>query len=291
MEMTPFFAIWISVNVIGIIGNTLAIISIARQRQLLKNNYYFLVLHLAVCDLGALITQLLTGIVDVVRYIRFGITCVLHSLHFPFYFSGIIMMLIIAVLRYRATVHPLKPAICRAKLTKVCCVVYVVDSIIGLGLVLPQCFYVNLSDLSGKFLEGIDLLIYLVPTIFMIACYCKIGLALVEQNKQIKRMSSAAVRNRHKHGQRIFRTCLCTVICFAVGRLLNTVSLIWRVAGKYSLVEKNLWIPITSELLIVAGTHSANPLIYGILDKRMFRPIKLCKKKRQTPEELSMQET
>ena len=42
------------VLVFGILGNILVIISILRQKQVLKNNYYFLVLHLAICDLGAL---------------------------------------------------------------------------------------------------------------------------------------------------------------------------------------------------------------------------------------------
>ena len=40
------------VLVFGILGNILVIISILRQKKLLKKNYYFLVLHLAICDLG-----------------------------------------------------------------------------------------------------------------------------------------------------------------------------------------------------------------------------------------------
>jgi hypothetical protein len=40
------------VNVVGILGNILVIISILSQKKLLKNNYYFLVLHLAICDEG-----------------------------------------------------------------------------------------------------------------------------------------------------------------------------------------------------------------------------------------------
>jgi hypothetical protein len=40
------------VLVVGILGNILVIISILRQKKLLKSNYYFLVLHLAICDLG-----------------------------------------------------------------------------------------------------------------------------------------------------------------------------------------------------------------------------------------------
>ena len=50
------------------------------------------------------------------------------------------MMLIISVLRYRATVHPLKPAISRRKLKVVCGLVYLVGFIAGYGTRLPLCF-------------------------------------------------------------------------------------------------------------------------------------------------------
>ena len=182
------------------------------------------------------------------------------------------MMLMISVLRYRATVHPLKPAISRGKLTNFCYVVYVTSLTTGLGLNVPSCVYVKLNHfIYTKFISGFDFFLNLVPTVFMIVCYCKIGLALVKQNKQIKRMDSAVVRNRHNHDRRIFLVCLCTVLCFAVGRLLRTVSLIWKIAGEYSPFSKHLWLYYISYILVAAGTVSANPLTYGILDKRMFR--------------------
>ena len=39
----------------GILGNILVIISILRLKKLLKNNYYFSILDLAICDLGVLV--------------------------------------------------------------------------------------------------------------------------------------------------------------------------------------------------------------------------------------------
>ena len=52
------------VVVFGILGNILVILSILRQKMnLLKNNYYFLVLHLAICDLASLIVHIF-NIVD-----------------------------------------------------------------------------------------------------------------------------------------------------------------------------------------------------------------------------------
>ena len=173
---------------------------------------------------------------------------------------------------------------------KVCCVVYVVNLIIGLGSHVPQCFDTqNYDTIYSRFLVGFDVFYYLVATIFMIVCYCKIGLALVKQKKQIKRLGSAAVRIRHNRDQRIFLVCLSTVVCFVVGRLLVSVWLMWILAGKHSLLFKHFWINYAGNILLAAGTVSANPLIYGILDIRMFRFLKLCRKKRETPEELAFQ--
>ena len=59
------------------------------------------------------------------------------------------MMLTISLLRYRATVHPLKPPISRRKLIAVCGLVYLVGLIAGCGIGLPLCFaksnFVNLA--------------------------------------------------------------------------------------------------------------------------------------------------
>ena len=50
------------------------------------------------------------------------------------------MMLIISLLRYRATVHPLKPDVSRRKLKVVCGLVYIVGLIAGYATYLPVCF-------------------------------------------------------------------------------------------------------------------------------------------------------
>ena len=49
-------AVFLSLTqVFGVLGNVLVIYSIVSQRNLIKNNYYFLVLHLAFCDLMVLL--------------------------------------------------------------------------------------------------------------------------------------------------------------------------------------------------------------------------------------------
>ncbi len=56
------YILYAVVLVFGILGNILVVISILRQKNVLKSNYYFLVLQLAICDLGALIILLLDAI-------------------------------------------------------------------------------------------------------------------------------------------------------------------------------------------------------------------------------------
>ena len=288
----------ISVSVFGILGNILVIFCIARQKQLLKKNYYFLVLHLAICDLGEVTMLPLSYIAlsyDV--YLGFNIFCLFFSLDTFFLLSGVAMMLMISLLRYRATVHPLKPAISRVKLIKFCCVVYVVSLVFGLGqLTVPQCINNPIDNrifdnpIYLRFVIGFGLFLSFVLTISIIVCYGKIGLAIVKQNRRMKRMGSAAVTNRHNRDRRIFLVCLCTVVCFAVGRSLISVASIWIIAGKYALLAKHVWVFLAGFVLTAAGTNSANPVIYGILDKSMFKFLKLCRKKRQIREDLAMQE-
>ena len=104
-------------------------------------------------------------------------------------------MLIISLLRYRATVHPLKPAISRRKLKVVCGLVYLVGLIAGCGIHLPLCFiktnavYVAYLKFNLAFLMFFG---FFVPAVFMAVVYYKISRSLIKQNKHIKRVCSDA---------------------------------------------------------------------------------------------------
>ncbi|CAB4001697.1 neuropeptide FF receptor 2-like, partial [Paramuricea clavata] len=115
------------VLVFGTIGNILVAISVLRQKTVLENRHYFLVLQLAICDLGVLIIYLSDRIASYWYESLFTysvMSCALTSIYYVFQVAGICMMLVISLLRYRATVHPLKPAISRRKLKVVCGLVY-----------------------------------------------------------------------------------------------------------------------------------------------------------------------
>ena len=85
-------------------------VHILRQKNVLKNNYYFLVLQLAICDLGALIIYLLHVIFynwleePLNKFNKFY--CLGYNVSYIFQVAGIGMMLVISELRYRALCIP-----------------------------------------------------------------------------------------------------------------------------------------------------------------------------------------
>jgi hypothetical protein len=137
--------------------------------------------------------------------------------------------------------------------------------------------------------------LYFFPTIFMAVVYYKIGRALIKQNRYMKNECSNPVTRgapdsnsfnilKFIRNRRTFFVCLITVLCYGIGNIPITVYLISGIAGEHHLLKKYVWILYLANVLRVAGSHSVNPLIYGILDKRLLTFWKLCRKKKQRPQ-------
>jgi hypothetical protein len=113
----------------------------------------------------------------------------------------------------------------------------------------------------------------------MAVVYCKIGQALLKQNRYMKRVCSNPVRRsapsssfkilKFIRNRRTFFVCLITVLCFGIGNIPVSVWYILEIAGKNYFLMENVWTEYLAEVLRVAGSHSVNPLIYGILDKNL----------------------
>ena len=268
--------------VLGILGNLSVIISIARQRCLLKKNYYFLVLKLSICDLAALIIKFLDHVdihwIDKPVYYYSTIYCTFSSSYYVFVIAEVAVMLIISVHRFRATVHPLMPDIGRRKLKMICSLAYIVSLIVGFGVSSPKC-YVRLNVIYRKLFNLQSVSIHFGPTIFMAVVYYKIGLALVRQRQHMKRVCSYAARSQHIRDRRIFIVCLSTVLCYRIGRLPFSLWYISDIVDEHNLLVKNVWVLCLSMVLNIAGTHSANAILYGILDRKIFVFKKYCMKR------------
>ena len=292
------------VVVFGILGNILITLSILRQKKnMLKNDYYFLVLHLTICDLAALIVLVFCivnffWLEESLSDHSLVITCNIYVILDVFQLIGVGMMLIISLLRYRAIVHPLKPAISRRKLKVICGLVYLVGLIVRCGIGLPRCFLMSnvVYVAYWKFYLAFRIIfVYFVPTIFMAVVYYKISRSLVKQNKYIKRVGSNTMRQRgpnsffnilkYIRNRRTFRVCPPVVFCYGIACIPMSVWFMWFITGEYHLVMKYVWVGYFADVLAVAGLHSVNPVIYGILDKQLLAFWKCCcKKKRKTQE-------
>ena len=286
------------VIVFGIIGNIWVILSILKQKIVLKNNYYFLVLHLAICDLIVLIVHFF----DMVKHLWLKdsfsvhfhmIICHILVITNAFQFAGIGMMLIISLLRYRAIVHPLKPAISRRKLKVACGLVYLVGLITACGIRLPLCYIksnVVISVYWKMFQAFWVFFVSAVATILMTVVYYKIAKALITQNNYIKRVCLDATRQRapdssfnvlrNIRNRRTFLVCLSIVLCYGIGSIPISVLFIRFITYDEDHLElKDGWVWHFAHVIKLISSHSINPLIYGMLDKKIVAFSKLCRKR------------
>ena len=294
---------FIVVVVFGILGNSLIILSLLRQKKnRLKNNYYFVVLHLAICDLAALIFQIFYSIDAIWLEEPLSdhsptITCHVYAIRDAIEFAGLGMMLIISLLRYRATVQPLKPAISQRKLKIVCCLVYLVYLIAGCGAHLPSCFIKSSDDFAKKFDYAFWIFFGLfLPTICMAIIYHKIARALIKQHKYMKRICSKAVRRRafpdssfilrYIQNRRTFLVCLSVVLCYGISQIPVSVWFVWFILRENHLQVKYVWVQYFTRVLRIAGSHAVNPLIYGIFDKKLLKFWKCCSYKKRTAQKI-----
>jgi hypothetical protein len=285
----PFF----TVVIFGILGNSLVIISILKQRCLQKNNYHFTVFQLAICDLGVLVIVFLELVnayfVAESIFPNSLIQCLVSDTVFIFQVAGICMMLVISITRYRAIVDPLKPVISRQKLKHVCVLVYIIGLVGGYGAFVPLCFMQEYTAVLVKRVLDVYLIscFYFFPTLFLGVIYYKMCRALVKQHKHMKRVCSPKTRSassfknlRYFRNRRAFLICFISVLCYAVGNLPISVWFLWEIVGENYLQTKYLWFFYLTFVLRIAGTCSVNPLIYGIMDKKLVSFWKLCEQKR-----------
>ena len=283
----------------GIVGNILVIVSILRQKYSLKNNYCFLVLQLAINDLGVLFFYLLENIINLILEkspYTYSITYRLfNTLTMLFQVAGIGIMLVISVLRHRATIHPLKPPISRGKLKVIFCLVYIAGFIAGYGPTIPLVLmYGKDTDIATLYdklhSEYLITCYYLPPTLVMAILYFQVCRELIKQKKRIKILCSNTatqstcsssfniltfIRNR-----RAAIVCACTVVCYGVGNIPMSVWFAWEITGEHRLLQNYAWVRYFANVFRVVGCHAINPVIYGILDRKLLSFWKICFKRR-----------
>lgn len=286
------------VIICGLIGNSLVIYSIMKERRLLKSNYYYLVLILAVFDAIHLSTALRVNYADWFQTWPLPHTTACKIwLHFEMLVCtfGVELMVIICILRYRAVLQPLKRPIHRKTLRLIVLILFLAINI----YLVPHIIAYKYSQLKGchqhwsnKTLRLIYTLLsllihYVLPVIVMSILYFRICTALVKQSRKMNSMlqdkttsngeeTSAGTsehfqRIRHHRNTRTFLISVVSVGIFSVALLpfeiwwICNVNDFGALGGDYA-----GWFYLS----YMIGSSSVNPFIYGVLDRKLVEALK-----------------
>lgn len=284
------------VVLLGILGNLLVILCISRRRQLLKNNFYCLVFHVTISDL----CYLLFSVYEVYIALAYGAVasfenpsvclafCLARDI---FLLLGAYFMLVISVCRYHAVLKPLKPAISSQRLKSILCFVYLSTLLVS-GQKIYFCL-VSSSEIPNTAIVLVQyaktIIWYVIPVTTMTVIYWKICWELIRQNNVVKCSTLILTGNQmnerrfkrlaHHRNWRAFLVSFVTVVCFAVGGLPRHVGcLLWASDSDSRGFRLDLFLSI-GWLIQATGTCAINPLIYGILDKKLLLFLKFNHRK------------
>ena len=276
---------FIFVVMFGILGNVLVILSMLKQRRLLRNNFYYLVFHVTICDLSYLLLSIYQGYFILsgksVSYSNCVACITFRSILDLYLILGAYFMLVISVIRYRAVLHPLKPAISLRRLKVISVFVYLSAFLIS-SPKMYFCFSHNhLSYVYETTAHCARTIIwYFLPCTIMAIIYWKMCRELIRQNNVIKSSNSNSKmtqsnmgkfnRLRHHRNWRTFLVSLATVLCFAVGGLPRQVGNLFYVTQLDCPDHRVLLVVDYGWVLQAVGTCALNPLIYGVLDKKLL---------------------
>ena len=276
------------VAVIGMIGNLLVILIILRNPRLLRNTYYFFVLHLAICDffINVFSSSYIYDSFNGKSMISSPVLCKLWwPIHTVFFSAGVFFMVAISIVRYQAVAKPLKPPVSRWKVKVLAVLVYVFATI----CVLPYVLVLQFNYKSGcveewpvetlnicytLFLANVQ---YLIPVVLLAMMYWKICIALVKQNRKLKVLPASTSpsqqqnvspyqRLRQHRNVRTFLVSFTVVVCFAVTTLLSQIIYILSTSNVIEFPGYTYWFLLVENF----GVSAVNPFVYGTLDKKLF---------------------
>ena len=266
----------------GILGNILVILSILlRQRRLLKNKFYYLLFHVTICDLSYLLLSVFHVYVILagkkLNYQSRSVCIAFRFFRELFLIFGAYFLLFISIIRYRAVLHPLTPSISYGRLKVLSCFVYILSLLISCPII-----YFCVSEYLSSFSQAYEIMVqcvmtfiwYFLPVTIMAVIYWKICRELIKQNNAMKSTNSSpsncgkVKRLVHHRNWRTFLVSLATVVCFAVAGLPRHVG---GFLFATDLDSHRLHLLLDYGWVIqAAGTCAINPLIYGILDKKLL---------------------
>ena len=282
----------------GVCGNILVVYSILKERRLLKSNYYYLVLNLAVVDGLHLLSALRINYTNWFKAwplsqtagCKIWLYCEMLLCH-----CGVQFMAIICIIRYRAVLQPLKPPISRRKLTLFPLFLFITISI----YLTPYIVAFEHSPLKGCYQEWSNKILrliytsftmnvhFLLPVTLMSVLYYKICRALISQANKMNAMLQAEVVPRiqnsqsgiQEHFQRIrhhrnTKTFLVSAVSVGIFIITLIPFEIWWIsdANDFGILKSDYagWFYLS----YMIGSSCVNPFIYGMLDKKLVEGFK-----------------
>ena len=283
------------VIVSGVLGNIFVTVTIFRQKRLLKMNYYYLVLQLAVCDCIVLlcyfdeVCQLWEPTFSIIRS---TMSCKFwSSFQFLVFTASPYFMVLIGIFRFRVVVYPLKPPTSRCKLNIIISMVYVVATFYTMPFVWVLKYDPSLGCIedwpTNMFVASVLFPLafnYFVPVLFLVILYSIICRTLVKQNNVIAYLSVSTLQDKnvrktiskHRRNVKTFIVSVTVVICYAVSAL--PVQLWWIFVGIGKVTQnpfQSNWVWMF--FIYLTGTSALNPLIYGIIDNHFLTIFKKWK--------------
>ena len=286
---------------LGVLGNLAVIISICVTRKLLRSNYYYLLLHLAFCDLFnlLLLTQIVYSIFNdnfsIISYSYF-LCKMWQPIHTVFFTGGPSFLILVSLVRYRAIVQPFKLAMTRRTLKILSTFVYVFAVICIIPLVLVLKFDEStgcteewpLDSLNIAYTIFLACVQYFIPAVALSIIYFKICKKLITHNRIIMFMNiSSKVRQQNNRSPTPFQSLtsrntksfiviFIIVMCFVVSTAPMEVQAIVDVISKKEFSTYSLWLGT----VYLIGTLVLNPYVYGAIDKKVFLLFTNCRKRR-----------
>ena len=283
----PLAVVLSLIQLFGISGNTMVIYSIVKHRDLLKRNYYYLILHLAICDLMVLVFAARTTSFawSPNSSFTFGLfsnaICYIWSLNMTlFLWTGWSFIIVIAIFRYRAVLYPFKPAVSRSKLRVIVGAVYICVTICAVAGSFVTIAEKCLSEWPISVPDVLHIISYSIQWLILVAVlsilYYKICRELKKQSKNMDSINATCASSggdtagtqthlqkiKHRRNTRTVITSITIVVCFAVTSLPITMAASFNSIG----ANVNDYYYAWTAVVQIFGVCAVNPYIYGVSD-------------------------
>ncbi|KAK6487637.1 substance-K receptor [Huso huso] len=281
-QVTLWAIAYALIVIISVTGNVTVIwIILAHKRMRTVTNYF--IVNLAFSDASMAVFNTVFNFVYAIHndwYFGLGFCRFINFFPITAIFSSIYSMTAIAIDRYMAIIHPLKPRL-SSTITKV---VIAVIWLLAFLLTFPQCFYsITIfydprticlvdwpDDYGGKhqlmYQIAVIILIYLLPLLVMLVTYSIVGVTL--WGGEIPGASSEHYQNQIQAKRKVVKMMIVVVVTFALCWLPFHAYFILGSFNKDIYKQKYIQQVYLAIFWLAMSSTMYNPIIYYCLNQR-----------------------